>query len=65
MAELEKRIEELSALTRRKKSNVAVALQQGHEVPASELTGISKLEREIANMEALVRLRELTAEPTT
>ena len=61
-SEFEKQTEETAAMTRRRKTRLARLMQADEDVPASELLGISKLEREVANAEALVRLRELTRE---
>jgi hypothetical protein len=61
-SEFEKQTEETAAMTRRRKTRLARLMQMDEDVPASELLGISKLEREVANAEALVRLQELTRE---
>lgn len=55
-------IAETEALLRRKKGELARASNSGAEVPASEIAMVLKLEVQLANLRAHVRLWEQTRE---
>jgi hypothetical protein len=61
-SEFEKQVEVTAAMARRKKSTTALLLNEGAAVPAAELLAISNLELRVANMEALIRLQNMTRE---
>jgi len=60
---LAKQTTETASLLRFRKAEVARQIQEGIEVPTAELLAISKLEVRLANLEAFLRLRQLTIEP--
>lgn len=62
-AKLAKQATENAALARARKARLAAAMDADLDVPANELLAVARLEREVANMESLLRLRALTREP--
>jgi hypothetical protein len=60
---LEQRLVATERMLRVHKSRHTQALANGDEADVDELAKITKLEVQLANLQAYVRLRELTAEP--
>ncbi len=59
---LRQRMEEMDAMLRHRKREVARQQAAGDEVEARELAAITKLEIQLANLETFHRLRDATRE---